>query len=354
MGTDSTWVSDPRCYACPRSGAALIRERDALRSADGSIEYSIGDGVALFPPVGPGAASEESLVAEARAHGWEAALRKWASQDGHQTRYLTEPRRWAYIDLLRLDASKTVLEIGASLGQHTFRMAALSQRVLALELNVLQAAFVAERARQAGAGNVFVACGGGDCRLPYVTACADVVVMNLVLEWCGQQVEDPVAGQSRMLREAWRVLRPDGILYVCTKNRYAGRLLLGMSDEHAGGMRFGNALPRPIMRFLLRRRGAHRTRGTQRPHGVLHSHRALDRMIRAQGFTRLRSYWALPEMRYPVAFAPTDAASVRSARTQYREQVAEFRRTRLLMRVVPAGLVRHLAPGHVFIAEKAA
>jgi hypothetical protein len=137
------------------------------------------------------------------------------------------------------------------------------------------------------------------------------------------------------------------VLYLATKNRFALDYLTGHADEHCYQLRFGNALPRRLRDYLLRRRGH------PAPGGVLHSHDALRRMLREAGFGRTESYWAAPEMRYPQIYVRTDAASVRAARRQPGFVQGHRRSSRMLMRLTPSGWVRHVTPGLAFIATKA-
>jgi hypothetical protein len=168
--------------------------------------------------------------------------------------------------------------------------------------------------------------------------------MNLVLEWCaGGDGED---GQRRMLSEVARVLRHGGLFQVSTKNRFAIRYLLGRPDEHCHNLPFGHALPRPFMRALLRATGHRSSTGT------LHSYRKLALMLREAGLQPVRSYWAVPEMRFPHRFVPTDAASVRAARREGFRQ-GGHRSDSAVMRWLPAALVKHFTPGLFFIATRA-
>jgi SAM-dependent methyltransferase len=211
-----------------------------------------------------------------------------------------------------------------------------------------QAEFAAERCRQEDIANVRFAVGGDDCRLPYTSDSFDVVVLNLVFEWCASRCSDePIANvQRRLLDEIRRVLKPDGSLYLTTKNRFALRLLIGKRDEHCYGVRFGNALPRWLARFLVR------WKGHPRPAGYLYSYTALKAMLHDAGFEKVDTYWATPEMRYPTQYVPTDIASIRKARRTPGFVQGESRSTRLLMRLIPASLVKHFTPGFAFLATK--
>ncbi|HEV7913474.1 MAG TPA: class I SAM-dependent methyltransferase [Albitalea sp.] len=342
-------------YVCPLTRSQLRGDGQALRSTAGGAVYPVQAGIPQFLRFGS-AESEEGRIKLARlnalalSHGWEAALRSVYGDEPGMLQYVTQPERASFIHLLPLKPTSDVLEIGPGLGQFTPLFARRARSVSALEVVSGQAEFVAQRCAQQGLTNVRVAAGGDDCRLPYPDASFDLVVLNLVFEWCASRcpAENEADVQRRLLAEMARVLRPGGSLYLATKNRFAIKYLIGKSDEHSHGMRFGSALPRTLWRRLLR------GRGHERPGGMLHSHAALKRMIEGAGFAPVRSFWATPEMRFPKHYVPTDAASVRAARRLPDFVQGEGRSARLLMQWVPAAWVKHLAPGLAFLATKAA
>jgi SAM-dependent methyltransferase len=258
-------------------------------------------------------------------------------------RYVTDEAHARFVEVLPV-AGATILEVGAGLGQITTVIARKASVVCALEVVAGQAEFVAERARQCGQSNVAVACGGDDCWLPYRTGLFDVAVLNLVLEWCGMRDPgDAQTSQVRLLAEVKRVLRPGGMLYLCTKNRFGLHYLLGIPDEHVQGIRFGSAMPRWLSRAVLslRRRG--------RPAGLLHSYRGIRRMLHAAGYSELRSYWAVPEMRFPRQLIATGAETIAAARASGLVE-GDSRRVRTVMPLVPGALVKYVTPGLVFTA----
>ncbi|HEX6703830.1 MAG TPA: class I SAM-dependent methyltransferase [Albitalea sp.] len=344
-----------RPYVCPLTHSLLRPDDQALRSSAGDTVYPVRSGIPQFQRFGAaeddaGRARLARLNALARSEGWEAALRSVWRDDPGMLAYVLQPGRAAFLDLLPLTPHTDVLEIGPGLGQFTALFAQRARSVSALEVVSGQAEFVAQRCAQQGRDNVRVAAGGDDCRLPYPDASFDLVVLNLVFEWCASRCPDEpeLEVQRRLLGEMARVLRPGGSLYLATKNRFALKYLIGKADEHSHQMRFGNALPRSLWRWLLRRRGQ------ARPGGLLHSHDALQALIEQAGFTDLRSFWAAPEMRFARDYVSTDAAAVRAARRQPGFVQGEGRSARWLMQCVPAPLVKHLTPGLAFLAKKLA
>jgi len=340
-------------YACPQTGAALHRDSDVLQSKNGS-QYPLREQIPQFlrfGPPDPDGADAKALVRLnqiARERGWLHALNEIYGEKSELYRYVTAPQRAAFLDLLPLQKETVVLEIGPGLGQFSPIIASRARWLYALEIDPSQAEFASTRCAQQNVTNASFACGGDDCRLPYLDGSFDLAIANLVFEWCGARNPDepPQNSQKRLLREFARVLKPGGALWLTTKNRFAMRSLFGKLDEHAYQMRFGNALPRPIMNLMLK------LRGKRYPAGVLYTHNGLARMMRDAGLDPARSLWAAPEMRYPTHFVPVDAASIRAARKDPTLLQGESRITRLLMPRVPAGLVKRVMPGLAFIARK--
>lgn len=339
-------------YACPRTRRPLVRQGEELVGAGGE-RYRYRDGVPNFLAYPP--AEQDDVPRMRRAVdlalevGWRRALEQTAEDP--TLRYVTSPSRTSYVDLLPLQPTSAVLEVGCSLGQGTVALARRCGSVDAVEVVHEQAAFARERVRQEGRSNVRVCAAGDDCRLPFLEGRFDIAVMNLVFEWCGQRDPGPfVDAQRRMLAEVARTLRPGGVLYLATKNRFGLHYLTGSPDEHAHELRFGSALPRALLRLLLRARGH-----SPRPLGLVHSVSGLRRMLAAAGFGGVRSFWAAPDARFPVAYVPADADSVREARAALPPgAVGNCRRVRTLVPWIPAGLLAHVAPSIVLTAVRGA
>jgi SAM-dependent methyltransferase len=276
------------------------------------------------------------LAELARRVGWREAI---AQQFG-KAEYLTDERRGNFLKLLPMNGAD-VLEIGPGFGQFTDQIAKHARSVEALEVDADQAEFMREKLRQEGITNTAVTTGGADCRLPYAADTFDLVILNLVFEWCAIRLSEPhEQAQLRLLGEIARVLRPGGRLYLSTKNRFALRYLMGKPDEHYHEMRFGSALPRCLADKLHGRRSR----------GRLYSWVGLRRLLRKSGFQLEQSWWAAPEMRFPDELIATDAKSIRAARRRGIRQ-GEGRAERLVMTLVPARMVKHVATGLCFLAR---
>jgi len=280
----------------------------------------------------------ESLLADARSLGCSAALEK----HNHSVKYLTDPIREKYIDLLGLQPSDDVLEVGSSMGQHTRKIAKRCRSVNALEVVEFQAQFSKLWCSQDGLQNVYVTAGGSSGSLPYDDDSFDVVVSNYVLEWCaGRSHENPDEFQQVVSKEIRRVLRPGGRLFLATKNRYAFKYLSGVEDEHLG-IRFGSALPR----WVQRRVAAKAELG--HPTGYLHSWNGLRRHLNRAGFADLTPLFAFPDARYPAFIGNADDFPTSSLSAS--RQVKLGGRDRVLAKL-PEGLRLFLSNSIVFLAK---
>lgn len=340
-------------YRCPRSGARLRATAEGFAAEDGSASYPVRDGCIVFL----GRKHEENetdmrsirrALERSRDVGWRAAVDEAYTPGTSGHRYITEAGRAGYVDLLAVDAESSVLEIGCSMGQHTEALAARCRMVCGIDVVPEQAAFARERCVQQGFTNVLTACGGDDGRLPYADGQFDAVVLNLVLEWCGNRSpEGHEVIQRRLLAEISRVMKPGGRLFLSTKNRFALEMLLGGRDEHTHMIRGGSALPRWMVRSLMRMRGLGETSGW------LHSYSRLRAMVLDAGFGRVDSYWAAPEMRYPRWFIETEGSGVRRAMREHgAKALGAGRKQRLLLSLMPSSLVKHVTPGLTLLATK--
>jgi SAM-dependent methyltransferase len=342
-------------YRCPRTGRSLRRVSNGIEvyeTLEGSIRYPIRHGVPNFRLVQTEPADEPRLVEIrnldelgeiAAREGWRTAIEQ---RMPHLLAYIDRPDRAMFLDELPLHKDAVALEIGPGLGQLLIPLAQRVKAAYGLELAPGQARFALERARQTGCDNVQIAAGGDDLLLPFADGVFDIVVMNNVLEWLrlpGRSVAT-VDAQRLMLSEIRRVLRPGGVAFISTKNRFGLRLLLGGRDEHMGEMRFGQALPRRVSYALARKRPGLR--------GLLHSYEGLASLLREVGLTPTRSLWGAPDSRFPARYVPTDAESVKRARQMGGFAQGTTRGTRLVMPFVPAALVKHVAPGLTFVVER--
>ncbi len=336
-------------YQCPKTGEPLLQSGDRLHTASGDSSYPIVNGIPMMC-VYPSAEGDEGddsmnkLVAAAADLGWQEAIEKnWPEV----ARYVIDTTRHQMVDLLPLKPDHKILEVGGGLGQFTVPMAKRVKELYAIDVVQGQSEFTKIRCEQSGCDNVIAASGGDNLKVPYRDNSFDGVILNLVVEWCAcrDTTMSFQQGQMVFLEECCRVLKDGGYVYICTKNRYSLKCLMGRGDEHTN-LTFGNALPRWLMDKQLKKSGK------DRPNGLLHSHNWWRRTLGKLGFGQIQSYWAAPEMRFPDRYIPLDSASVRAARREGGFRQGDQRSSQWVMPWIPAPLVKHFTRGHCFLAFK--
>ena len=258
--------------------------------------------------------------------------------------YLINEDRRKYIDLIQFKPSDVVLEIGASMGQHSRFIAQRCHHLEALEVVPEQAAFAKLWCEQSGQSNVNVSAGGANGILPYKTDSFDVLIINYVLEWSASRSSvHPQTYHRQLLAECLRVIKPGGKMFLSTKNRYNIALLAGGVDEHMG-FRFGSALPR----WLANSIGAFVE--SEHPRGHLHSRNAIEELFTSVGFTDLKPFLCLPDARQPQVIESLDQAGIKKiGQSNYWETAS--RKERLFSRL-PYALQKNISPSHVYMATK--
>jgi ubiquinone/menaquinone biosynthesis C-methylase UbiE len=261
------------------------------------------------------------------------------------TEYVSQKSRLMFLDLLPLSNEKSVLEIGPGLGQMTRDIASRSKNVTALEVVKEQAFLTKLRFKEEGIKNIDVFIGGDDNKLPFPDQSFDVLVMNLVIEWCAMRNTTDQKYQDQYIQECFRVLKPGGVLWISTKNRYALRYLAGKSDEHVYDYRFGNALPRFLMALQLA------LHGKKMPEGLLYSYCELSRSVKKSGFYKQNSFLAIPDMRYPDEYISYKDSKLKE-KLVAQENFKQYPKLIRLMRFIPQSLIKYFAPNLSFLLIK--
>ncbi len=169
---------------------------------------------------------------------WRADLAEWRERRIHQERYQGEKVARVH-DCLGPPAGRHILDLGAGMGGFAVALAREGARAVALEFNAAYCRIIRLRGRRYDL-DMPVARGMGEA-LPFPEGTFDLVCAWDVLE----HVQEPRA----LLREAHRVLRPDGAFLLTVINRRAFR------DPHYH-LPLLNWLPRPWAEAWIRR--AHR------------------------------------------------------------------------------------------------
>ncbi|NOX81586.1 MAG: methyltransferase domain-containing protein [Alphaproteobacteria bacterium] len=280
-----------------------------------------------------------AMIEDAEDLGCEQALNK----HDHNVEYLTDETRAKYIDFIKIEDSDVVLEIGASMGQHTRLIAKKCNKLEALEVVPEQAMFAKLWCEQSGSNNVCFSAGGASGYLPYESNTFNLVIMNYVLEWSASRADvNPEIFHLRLLSEIQRILRPGGRMFVSTKNRYSLRIVLGGMDEHLG-IRFGNALPRVMGRLFSS------SQHPDEPKGYLHSRKKFEKLISKAGFSDLQAILFFPDARNPAFVEYFDVEGMKKLSSI---RVGNLTKKDKLFTKLPAFLKKNVAASHAYLARK--
>jgi len=247
----------------------------------------------------------QALLAESGRIGWRAALDEVAARAPTFARRMRNLGLGNWHLLLAEARSGAALDVGSGFGSLPLGLGRYFRQAIGAEMLPERVAFAGLRAREERCqGCRFVRASG--FALPFQAGRFDLVTFNGVLEWAGLYAAgNPRARQLDMLREARRVLAPDGHVAVAIENRLALESLLGMRDTHTGVTGSG-VVPRWVAGVLTRLR-------TGTPFRTYLYHQAgYRRLFREAGFGSVRLLDLMPSYNdYDFVLDPLDGASYR-------------------------------------------
>lgn len=188
------------------------------------------------------------------------------------------------------------LDVGCGAGVISRGLAGQFAHVTGIDGNSDNVLLAESLTEDSGHGNVTYKHGLAT-KLPIATGSIDLAVLNGVLEWVGanDRGENPQALQMQALREAARVLQPNGLLYLAIENRWHPRTLLRDPHTHLPAV---NALPRSLANIVSNRM-------TGSPfQAYIYGYVKLKKMLLSVGFNRVDIFIPFPGYHYPVFYIP--------------------------------------------------
>ena len=110
------------------------------------------------------------------------------------------------LDLIRLQPS-TMVDLGCATGQITAGVFKHYRKARVLALDISPAMLARTRRQALWLRKLYLVCADAG-QLPLADASCELIVSNLVLHWCNDL--------DQVLRECWRVLKPNGLLLFST------------------------------------------------------------------------------------------------------------------------------------------
>lgn len=234
-------------FVCPDCKVPLLRKENFSCEKCG-VEWKLKDDVPVFfkdaPPYWCELSQDEAalMLKDCEENGWELGVKKYFTEE--QVFFIKDESRINWRFNVEGTTEGKVLDAGCGWGTLALSFAKKGAEVWAFEPAWERVKFVETVARQENLDKLTAVCGDVQ-KLPFEDNFFDVVIFNGVVEWLGLSDESISADkvQERVLKEAYRVLKPGGTLYIGIENRLAYFYFLGAKDPHSG-LRFVNLMPR--------------------------------------------------------------------------------------------------------------
>jgi SAM-dependent methyltransferase len=234
----------------------------------------------------------------ARSRCWRTAVEELvAPKSPSRARYISDFSRADWRFLFPMQSGWKVLDVGAGWGSLSAILATLCGQVAALESSLERARFIQARIEQDRLDNL-VAVHGDLSHPPLRPNTFDLVALNGVLEWLGwaDTSRNTRTVQIELLRNARRLLKPEGWLYIGIENRFGISYWLGAMDHSY--LKYTSLMPRPLAHAVTRLAKGHTYRTyTYSPIGY-------RRLLEQAGYRDIQFYGVMPSYSRPINYWP--------------------------------------------------
>lgn len=225
-----------RCLQC---ASELIPKADRLTCSCGK-SYPIIDGIVVLNKNSnyygeiKESQKEDILIRMEAGEHWRKLV--WEAFRYNYTflhHIIVDETRNDFTTILPITSESTVLDLGAGWGTTSCHLAHYARNVVSLDGTFDRCRFIQKRIEQDGIDNIDCVCVN-ILDKPFADNSFDIVVMNGVLEWVGESIDElsPCETQLLTLKEVRRILKPDGCLYIGIENSHGFRYILGGMDDH--------------------------------------------------------------------------------------------------------------------------
>ena len=307
------WLPELRCPHCL---GVLDQGNGPAKCAGCGREFASDQGIPCLADCSTRDAGEirpqqmRELLEDCERMQWQMALERAAQKLPRASVFLehaVSPCLASWWLLLDLQPSWRVLDLDCEWGANSFGLAPYVDAVVACDRNPDRLRFMKARAAQDRVSNMQTLCVSDTPHLPFGDGQFDLVVFSGSRgSMPAQGSGSPPALQRNFLREAARILKPDGRLLLAVRNRWSLRSWRGQPEETTG-LRFISLLPRPVADFYAQRRLGEGYRDRT------YSLWGYRRLLNSAGFASSRAYLPLPDWRsYHALIDPEDRDAVES------------------------------------------
>jgi SAM-dependent methyltransferase len=239
-----------------------------------------------------------TILQDAEGKGWLAAVQDSDLLTSSRKSYIVSPTRAAWWPTVGLGPGSSVLDVGCGWASIADPLSRVCQVVVGIEPVLERARFAALRKKQSNLENLHIL-RTDLLSAPLADRYFDVVVLNGVVEWLGQDgYPDPGGRQLEGLLKAKSLLRPGGHVCIGIENRYGIHYAFGMKDHC--GLPFTSFMPRAIADLITRCL-------MRKPYVTLtYSYWGYRELLEKAGFTEIRIFASLPSYSMPRYLLPLD------------------------------------------------
>ncbi len=283
-------LDGPKCTICSQS----------WETYDGILDFSDHD---FYWNQIPQKEMQE-IIQSAYSLGWKKAVKKYfGNTREYLQEYIVDESRADWHFYIPISADSTVLDVGCGWGAVSMGLARFYKKVFAIDSTIETLKFVNIRARQEGITNLLPIRLNSLDRVcsPFPTSFFNMVVLNGVLEWIGNDRSDktPRKLQEEALRKVFSLLKSGGYIYIGIENRYYLEFFFGKGPHHE--LPIVGVLPRKIGNLITKII-------TGKPHRTyIYSMGGYRNLLSKVGFTQIKFYWPIPSYRFPKTIIPLES-----------------------------------------------
>lgn len=222
-------------------------------------------------------------------------------------------KRVAGTELLQLNGTETVIDLGCMWGALSIPLAKQVKQVVSVDQTLETLKFASKRAQEQNLNNI-VFINSNLRHFSIEENAFDIAIVNGVMEWIPETNEiivdeylekskrspsgqNPREIQLKFLKGIKQGLRKNGKIYLAIENRYDYKMFFGEEDPHSG-LLFTTILPKSFANIisLLFRRRRYKT--------WIYSFNETIKLLKEAGFNNFQTYSCWPNYRMPDHIIP--------------------------------------------------